>query len=154
MTKIDFGKGSKKRRFAAKKAVETKKKKALAETRKNAAIKATHTRKTKTFGHSEENQKTKYAAMLGYSKKISKKIPTCNCCGVSELDFLNIDHIKGKKEMMRDTYLLKIGYNSKRSGKGLNRWLINNNFPRGFQVLCFNCNVAKELYGKCPHKRK
>jgi len=121
---------------------------------KRAAIKATHTRRTKTFGHSEETLKIKYQAMLGYSKKAGKKKPTCNCCGITELDFLNIDHIKGKNEMMKNKTLRKIGYNSRRSGRHLGRWLIKNNFPNGFQVLCFNCNVARELYRVCPHKRK
>lgn len=122
--------------------------------RKKAAIKATHTRRTVTFGHTKETQKIKYQAMLGYSKKVVKNKPTCNCCGITELDFLNIDHIKGKKEMMKIKTLRKIDYNPRRSGRYLNRWLIKNNFPNGFQVLCFNCNTAKELYGTCPHKRK
>ena len=35
------------------------------------------------------------------------------------------------------------------------RWLKRNNFPEGFQVLCFNCNCGKEINkGVCPHKSK
>ena len=29
-------------------------------------------------------------------------------------------------------------------------WLIKNDFPPGYQVLCFNCNYAKTAFGKCP----
>jgi hypothetical protein len=32
------------------------------------------------------------------------------------------------------------------------RWLITNNFPDDFQILCHNCNYAKS-HGGCPHKR-
>ena len=35
----------------------------------------------------------------------------------------------------------------KKIGLGrLHKWLIDNNFPKGFQTLCFNCN--------CGFKRK
>ena len=30
--------------------------------------------------------------------------------------------------------------------------LKNNNFPKGFQILCWNCNFAKGVLGKCSHK--
>ena len=26
---------------------------------------------------------------------------------------------------------------------GLHKWIIENNFPKGFQILCHNCNYAK-----------
>jgi hypothetical protein len=26
-------------------------------------------------------------------------------------------------------------------------------FPPGHQVLCHNCNMAKQFYGQCPHKK-
>ena len=32
-------------------------------------------------------------------------------------------------------------------------WLVQNNFPEGFQLLCNNCNLAKGFYGECPHTR-
>lgn len=31
-------------------------------------------------------------------------------------------------------------------------WLERNGYPSGFQVLCFNCNMARHLNGgECPH---
>ena len=67
----------------------------------------------------------------------------CNCCKEKTLQFLSIDHIEGKGNIHR-----------KETGGGSTtyRWLIKNNFPDGFQVLCHNCNLAKGFYGVCPHK--
>ena len=39
-----------------------------------------------------------------------------------------------------------------RSQENLNYWLEKNNFPSGFQILCWNCNFAKGSLGKCPHE--
>lgn len=32
----------------------------------------------------------------------------------------------------------------------MHRWLEANGYPAGFQVLCANCNMAKQS-GGCPH---
>lgn len=71
----------------------------------------------------------------------------CNCCGESMIEFLSIDHINNDGFEHRKT----VG-----NGTALYKWLISNNYPLGFQILCHNCNFAK---GKdkdhiCPHKRK
>ncbi len=68
---------------------------------------------------------------------------TCKCCGEPQIEFLSIDHINNDGSTHR-----------KEIGSNLYNWLINNNFPEGFQVLCFNCNFAKGIYGFCPHKRR
>jgi len=68
--------------------------------------------------------------------------PKCACCGETELVFLSIDHINGGGSKHRR----KVG-----SGYLLYYWLINNNYPEGFQILCRNCNWAKS-HGGCPHK--
>jgi len=34
------------------------------------------------------------------------------------------------------------------------KWLVANDFPPGFQVLCANCNMAKDRPGGCPHTWK
>lgn len=31
-------------------------------------------------------------------------------------------------------------------------WIIRNKYPKGFRVLCHNCNQAIGSYGECPHK--
>jgi hypothetical protein len=92
-----------------------------------------------------------------YSKHISNSnIPCCNCCGEnSHVDFLAIDHIAGKNQMDSEPKLIKLGYSSKLKGKGLINWIMENNYPKGFQILCHNCNVAKGLIGNnniCTHE--
>lgn len=79
--------------------------------------------------------------------------PKCACCGESIYEFLSIDHINGggnkhRKEMRSGQTKSSFG------GATTYRWLINNKFPEGFQVLCHNCNLAKGYYGKCPHELK
>ena len=93
--------------------------------------------------------------LLGYSKRHSNsKVPCCNCCGENSfVEFLAIDHIAGKYKMDSIPELVKIGYSSKLKDYRLIDWLIDNNFPDGFQILCHNCNMAKGVYGKCPHEK-
>lgn len=68
----------------------------------------------------------------------------CVCCGEKETTFLTIDHINGGGEKHR----AKIG-------RKIYNWLYRNNFPEGFQTLCFNCNWGKHKNnGLCPHKQK
>lgn len=65
----------------------------------------------------------------------------CVCCGEKEPTFLCIDHINGGGLKHRR----EIRTNN------LTYWLKINNYPKGFQVLCYNCNNAK-ISGNCPHK--
>jgi len=76
----------------------------------------------------------------------------CACCGVQGLEFLTVDHIISRKTMESDLQLMKMGYSAKLHGKDLYYWLEKNNFPSGFQILCWNCNFAKGSLGKCPHE--
>ena len=69
--------------------------------------------------------------------------PQCKCCGETEIDFLQIDHIDGGGNQQR-----------KLTHKDLYRWLKTHGFPSGFQVLCANCNFAKGAYGICPHQKR
>ena len=91
----------------------------------------------------KKNQAIKLVVLTHYS---GVGYPSCNCCKESIMDFLTIDHINGGGTKHR-----------KLTGVGtqMYRWLIKNNYPEGFQVLCFNCNCAKGLNGnnnKCPHE--
>jgi hypothetical protein len=70
----------------------------------------------------------------------------CACCEYDEIDALAIDHIDGGgNKQMRD-----LGF---KSGHDLYQWLVKNNFPKGYRVLCFNCNFSNGLYGICPHQQ-
>ena len=90
-----------------------------------------------------------------YSQILSKSdVPCCNCCGENSfVEFLAIDHIIGRKQMDSVPELVKIGYSSKLIAQQLIDWIIVNDFPKGFQILCHNCNMAKGVYGKCPHEK-
>tara|TARA_R110000737_G_scaffold315924_1_gene326051 strand:- start:29 stop:586 length:558 start_codon:yes stop_codon:yes gene_type:complete len=99
------------------------------------------------------------SALIHYSKSISNTdIPTCACCKENSIiDFLCIDHIKGKKEMENDNELVRLGYSSIWLTHKLMLWLKNNNYPSGFQVLCHNCNFAKGMIKNnytCPHEHE
>jgi len=69
----------------------------------------------------------------------------CVCCGETEPKFLSIDHINGGGNIHRKSL-------GNSGGKDFYTWLRKNNYPKGFQVLCFNCNLAKGHYGICPHQ--
>lgn len=75
--------------------------------------------------------------------KYSEDPPFCACCGEKENKFLSIDHING-------------GGNKERNEKS--RWVFQYlkkmDYPKGYQVLCFNCNLSKGFYGNCPHRDK
>jgi hypothetical protein len=68
--------------------------------------------------------------------------PSCRCCGEPHTAFLAIDHIDGGGNAHRRA----IGRRS------IFQWLRDNGYPSGFQVLCHNCNLAKQFYGSCPHQ--
>ncbi len=89
--------------------------------------------------HKISNLKLRIAVLNAYSNND----PKCACCGEKEIAFLAIDHINGG------------GNKHVKSIKGkFYNWLKKNNYPKGFQVLCHNCNMAKGFYGKCPHIQK
>ena len=69
----------------------------------------------------------------------------CQCCGEKRIQFLAIDHINNDGNEHR-----KLIGNNKR----IEKWLKDNNYPEGFQILCHNCNMAKSFYGKCPHQEE
>lgn len=67
----------------------------------------------------------------------------CNCCGEDQYEFLCIDHIENNGAQHRRETKTSTIY----------QWLITNNYPKGFQVLCHNCNMAKGFYKQCPHEQ-
>jgi hypothetical protein len=68
---------------------------------------------------------------------------TCACCGESCLLFLTVEHIDGGGRKHRKTMGAQTIY----------VWLVNNGFPEGFEILCYNCNCGKRVNGGvCPHQ--
>lgn len=81
---------------------------------------------------------TRAAVILKYSPG-----GVCQCCGESDRRLLTIDHVNNDGAEHRKTV----------SSAHLVGWLRKNNFPEGFQVLCFNCNMGKSANGGvCPHE--
>lgn len=86
--------------------------------------------------------KRKIARQKLFSEVVMHYGGKCSCCGESNMKFLTIDHINND------------GAEHKRKiGRGVHRWLKKNNYPEGFQTLCWNCNCGRARNGGiCPHK--
>jgi len=96
----------------------------------------------KAFVKSAQNLKLYYRlqhdAMLAYGGYC------CACCGIAEPLFLSIDHVNAGG-----------GRHRRQTGTGVYfyKWLQANGYPKGFQVLCSNCNHGRHRNGGvCPHK--
>jgi len=97
------------------------------------------------LNHPDYKQKLRLKVLIHYSGTP----PHCQCpkCNEREIKFLTIDHINNNGAEHRKTLNLK-----SRSSGDIYHWLIKNNFPEGFQVLCYNCNCGKARNnGVCPH---
>lgn len=98
----------------------------------------------------------------GYNKKHRLKLKrqvmdayggACACCGETELTFLTIDHINDDGAEHRRQLAAEKGGSWGQAGSPTYRWLRDNGFPEGFQVLCANCNCGKQWNGGvCPHQ--
>jgi len=66
--------------------------------------------------------------------------PICVGCGEDEIRILQIDHVNNNGHQ----HALKIGNGDYARGRSkMYKWLEDNGFPQGFQVLCPNCNMRK-----------
>lgn len=67
----------------------------------------------------------------------------CVCCSESKTEFLSLDHVNNNGAEHRKR-IEKWG--------SMYRWAKENNCPPSLQLLCFNCNCAKQFSGYCPHQ--
>lgn len=59
---------------------------------------------------------------------------TCRHCGQGDIDVLCRDHVNDD------------GADHRRAvGKSIYKWVHRNDYPLIFQVLCYNCNMKKEM---------
>jgi hypothetical protein len=92
---------------------------------------------SKQIGRSKDAEylrKLREEVLLHYSNP-----PKCVECEVCDPRLLTIDHINNEGNIHRK----ELG------GKGssrLCRWLKKNNYPPGFQILCFNHNMGKNIF--------
>jgi predicted restriction endonuclease len=99
------------------------------------ALNIANSEKLKTYRR-ERGNKYRQAILEHYGGQ-------CACCGENIPQFLAIDHINNDGAAHRKMIHGRIY-----------EWLVKHDFPEGFQLLCHNCNMAKGLYGECPHKAK
>lgn len=71
----------------------------------------------------------------------------CACCGILDLDFLVVDHVKSDGNVLRR--------NGQRTGEGLlYEATIGGVANLDYQLLCYNCNYSKHIgNGVCVHSR-
>ena len=68
----------------------------------------------------------------------------CRCCGIRQFEFLTLDHVYNDGHIERKMIPSPLTLYRKileRRGK-----------DRRYQLLCWNCNLAKAKYGLCPHQ--
>jgi hypothetical protein len=80
----------------------------------------------------------KFEAIKHYSNGMIE----CKCCKENIFQLLTIDHLNNDG----------MAHRRRINRMSVYRWLNLNNFPEGFQVLCFNCNSCKGFQGECIHK--
>lgn len=88
----------------------------------NAAYYAKHGERTR---HERRNQYQEQKAIV-----LRHYGGECEGCGENEPDVLTVDHIEGNGAEHRKEV----------PASQIHAWLIRNEFPKGFRVLCFNCN--------------
>lgn len=93
----------------------------------------------------EWRRKQKNDALTQYS---NTNPPSCNFCGINDIDVLCIDHISGNGNKHRRKV-----FGSLSGGSNMYRWLKNNSYPEGFQTLCANCNTKKRIVNKEHHHK-
>ena len=68
----------------------------------------------------------------------------CVCCGENRIEFLSVNHPHNDGAEHRK----KIGRSCTYP------WLIRNDFPPEYELMCMNCNSSIGFYGYCPHKKE
>lgn len=68
---------------------------------------------------------------------------TCIICGFDDIRALSIDHIQGGGNEHRR----KLTYSN------IYKWLVENDYPEGFQTLCMNCQFIKRYKKDMPLAR-
>ena len=72
----------------------------------------------------------------------------CSACGVTDFDVLTVDHIAQDGAAHRRAQSLT-------GGNRMYYWLKKNNYPEGFRLLCYNCNIkAFRVYQREQRKNK
>jgi len=77
----------------------------------------------------------------------------CACCGEDFIEFLELDHIMGNGNIHRRHVAKEMGYDYvSHRAPDIYPWIMKNNYPAGFRILCTNCNHSIGFRGYCPHQ--
>ena len=87
----------------------------------------------------KQNQKVRLDVVRIYGEK-------CTCCSESNPNFLSLDHVNNDGAYERNVVGMR--------NDTLYRKLRREGRSDRYQLLCYNCNMAKAFYGICPHKVK
>lgn len=68
---------------------------------------------------------------------------TCPPCGETIYEFLTLEHLNADGAEHR----AKVGRNAQAQLLDIK----NRGFPPEYTILCYCCNLAKAIYGICPH---
>jgi hypothetical protein len=93
--------------------------------------------------HKEENRilQRKYGRLLNFQTKFdailyySNGTMRCALCDENDIDVLCIDHTDNNGNEHRREI----------NGYRIYNWLRKNKYPKGFRVLCFNCNNREKM---------
>ena len=88
--------------------------------------------KVKLSSKKDQLRRTKKLKLMVLSY-YSNGLLTCKQCGFSDIRALSIDHINGGGAIHRKTM----------KGTSFYSYLIKENYPEGYQVLCMNCQFIK-----------
>jgi hypothetical protein len=89
----------------------------------------------------DSNAKLKREMISAYGGK-------CVCCGLTEIEFLTLDHVNND----RKAHIALLNTNS--AGVHVYRDLRNRNWPQNdYRLMCMNCNFAIRNGALCPHQR-
>jgi len=66
----------------------------------------------------------------------------CQCCGENHPEFLSLQHVTGFGRTLGSRASFKEKIFARKHG--WNR--------EHFSVLCYNCNVTRQYFGRCPHQ--
>ena len=82
----------------------------------------------------ESGKKYREKVRLQVIEHYSKEKNCCELCGMADIDVLTIDHIFGGGRKHRKEL----------KGQRIDNWLIKNNFPEGYRILCMNCQLKEK----------
>lgn len=72
----------------------------------------------------------------------------CSCCGERHIEFLGLDHVNDDGAAHRRS----LGVDG---GRSFYSWLRLTGYTYvALAVACHNCNMARAMYGQCPHSKE